>query len=71
MDGARPEFPAPTASQVVGSCRVLRGRATLVRPQSRSRKRDGGTMWPTYFALKELSAAEEAKIVRLVKKAVS
>jgi uncharacterized protein YdhG (YjbR/CyaY superfamily) len=32
---------------------------------------DEGAMWPTSFALKELSAAEEARIVALVKKAVS
>ena len=32
---------------------------------------DDGNMWPTSFALKELTAAEEAKIGRLVKKAVS
>jgi uncharacterized protein YdhG (YjbR/CyaY superfamily) len=32
---------------------------------------DQGAMWPTSFALKELTAAEEAKIVALVKKAVS
>jgi uncharacterized protein YdhG (YjbR/CyaY superfamily) len=32
---------------------------------------DDGTMWPTSFALKELTAAEEAKISELVKKAVS
>jgi uncharacterized protein YdhG (YjbR/CyaY superfamily) len=32
---------------------------------------DEGAMWPTSFALKELTAAEEAKIVELVKKAVS
>jgi uncharacterized protein YdhG (YjbR/CyaY superfamily) len=31
---------------------------------------DEGAMWPTAFALKELTAAEEAKIVALVKKAV-
>ena len=31
---------------------------------------DKGAMWPTSFALKELTAAEEAKIVALVKKAV-
>jgi len=29
-----------------------------------------GNMWPTSFALKELTAAEEAKITALVKKAV-
>jgi uncharacterized protein YdhG (YjbR/CyaY superfamily) len=32
---------------------------------------DEGNMWPTAFALKELTAAEEAKICTLVKKAVS
>jgi uncharacterized protein YdhG (YjbR/CyaY superfamily) len=32
---------------------------------------DEGAMWPTYFALKELTAAEEKKIAALVKKAVS
>src|SRR5512138_65260 len=32
---------------------------------------DEGAMWPTSFALKELNAAEEAKISALVKKAVS
>ena len=32
---------------------------------------DEGHMWPTAFALKELTAAEEARIGELVKKAVS
>jgi len=32
---------------------------------------DEGPMWPTSFALKELTAAEEARIIALVKKAVS
>jgi len=32
---------------------------------------DEGAMWPTSFALKELTAAEEAKMGALVKKAVS
>jgi len=32
---------------------------------------DEGNMWPIAFALKELTAAEEAKIGALVKKAVS
>jgi uncharacterized protein YdhG (YjbR/CyaY superfamily) len=31
---------------------------------------DTGAMWPTAFALKELTAAEEKKIAALVKKAV-
>ena len=34
-------------------------------------KLDEGAMWPTAFALTELTAAEEAKIGALVKKAVS
>src|ERR671915_501611 len=34
-------------------------------------KLDEGNMWPTSFALKELTAAEEKKIGALVKKAVS
>ncbi len=34
-------------------------------------KLDEGGMWPTAFALKELTAAEEARIGALVKKAVS
>jgi uncharacterized protein YdhG (YjbR/CyaY superfamily) len=32
---------------------------------------DDGSMWPTAFALKELTPAEEAKITALVKQAVS
>ena len=34
-------------------------------------KLDNGAMWPTSFALKELTAADEKKIAALVKKAVS
>lgn len=34
-------------------------------------KLDEGAMWPSSFALKELTAADEAKIIALVKKAVS
>jgi uncharacterized protein YdhG (YjbR/CyaY superfamily) len=32
---------------------------------------DEGVMWPTYFALRGLTAAEEAKIAALVKQAVT
>jgi hypothetical protein len=32
---------------------------------------DEGNIWPTSFALKELTAADEARIGALVKKAVS
>jgi uncharacterized protein YdhG (YjbR/CyaY superfamily) len=31
---------------------------------------DDGQMWPTAFAIKELTAAEEARVIALVKKAV-
>jgi uncharacterized protein YdhG (YjbR/CyaY superfamily) len=34
-------------------------------------KLDEGSMWPTSFALKELTSVEEAKIVALVRKAVA
>jgi uncharacterized protein YdhG (YjbR/CyaY superfamily) len=34
-------------------------------------KLDDGAMWPTAFALKELTVAEEARIAALVKQAVS
>jgi len=34
-------------------------------------KLDEGTMWPTYFALSELTAANEARIGALVRQAVS
>ena len=34
-------------------------------------KLDKGAMWPTAFALKELTATEEARIAALLKKAVS
>jgi uncharacterized protein YdhG (YjbR/CyaY superfamily) len=32
---------------------------------------DDGEMWPTYYALKTLTTADEAKIAKLVKRAVS
>ena len=32
---------------------------------------DDGVMWPTAFALKKLTATEEARITELVKQAVS
>jgi hypothetical protein len=38
---------------------------------SDSAKLDDGAMWPTAFALTELTAADEARIAALVKKAVS
>jgi hypothetical protein len=46
--------------------------ATLINTsQRRLGHLDEGHMWPTAFALQELTAAEEAKIGTLVKRAVS
>lgn len=39
-------------------------------PPAMAANLDEGDMWPTSFALKRLSAPEEAKIGALVKKAV-
>jgi hypothetical protein len=36
-----------------------------------SAKLDDGSMWPIAFALKKLTKADEARIVKLVKQAVS
>ncbi len=36
-----------------------------------ARQLDEGAMWPTTFALKELTSAEEARLGALVKKAVT
>jgi hypothetical protein len=49
--------------------RELKGYATLGFNDAATL--DDGAMWPTAFALKELTAAEEARIAALVKKAVS
>ncbi len=49
--------------------RSRRGTATL--GFSGKANLDEGYMWPTAFALKEQTAAEEAKICVLVKKAVN
>jgi meiotically up-regulated gene 157 (Mug157) protein len=32
---------------------------------------DEGNMWPTAFAVKKLTAADEARVAEIVKKAVS
>jgi hypothetical protein len=56
---------------------VSRNRTVLVhsgrRPAraARAANLDEGAMWPTAYALKELTAATEARIGALVKKAVS
>ena len=75
----------PLAENLVRHARVRQGRQRrLLLPDAQKFKSryatlgfsdkanlDDGTMWPTSFALKELTAAEEARIVALVKKAVS
>ena len=50
------------------SARRFKGYATL--GFSEKANLDEGHMWPTAYALKELTAAEEAKIAALVNKAV-
>jgi hypothetical protein len=47
----------------------LRGNATF--GFNATANLDEGNMWPTSFALKELTPTEEERIVALVKKAVS
>ena len=75
----------PLAENLVRDARVCQGRQDRLllpeRGEVQSRYAtlgfsdratlDEGAMWPTSFALKKLTAAEEAKIVALVKKAVS
>ena len=75
----------PHAEALVRDARVCQGRqGRLLLPERRKFKTryatlgfmheanlDDGAMWPTAFALKELTAAEEARIGELVKKAVS
>jgi hypothetical protein len=55
-----------TCSRRSPRCRGTRRSASATRRTSTLR-----AMWPTSFALKELTAAEEARIGALVKKAVS
>lgn len=45
--------------------------SSTVAGKNRQGFTDEGHMWPTAFALKELTTAEEARIAALVKKAVS
>ena len=47
-----------------------RGILRVLVPGVAALTRCEGAMWPTAFALKELTAAEEARIVALLKKAV-
>jgi MFS family permease len=76
---------SPLVKDLVRDARVRQGRQGRLlvpkRAQVQDRVRDvrsndtanldDGAMWPTSFALKELTAAEEASIGALVKKAVS
>src|SRR5262245_39261888 len=76
---------SPLAENLVRDARVRQGRqGRLLLPKraevqieyatfgfSDTAKLDEGAMWPVAFALKELTAAEEARISALVKKAAS
>ena len=60
---ARPQLTAFfTSSPILASSAAV---------NSYSANLDEGALWPTAFALKELTATEEARIGALVKKAVS
>ena len=48
-----------------------RGILRVLVPGVTALTRCEGTMWPTALALNDLTAAEEARIVAVVKKAVS
>ena len=75
----------PHAETLVRDARVCQGRQSRLLLPKRQKfktryatfgfmheaKLDEGAMWPTAFAVKELTAAEEAKIAALVRKAVS
>jgi hypothetical protein len=60
---------APRADKADGESAVLATIAAMLEPDRALAERLH--MWPTAFALKELTAAEEARIGALVKKAVS
>ena len=64
-------MPRTERSSATSSPRRSSNRGTLTFGFSDEAKLDEGAMWPTSFALKELTAAEEKKISALVKKAVS
>jgi hypothetical protein len=73
------------ARDLVRDARVRQGRQGRLLPQARGEVQvgvatfgfegaanlDEGAMWPTAFALKELTAAEEARIAALARRAVS
>jgi hypothetical protein len=70
----------PRAHKADGESDVLAKIAEMPEPDRAMAERfgfsdkanlDAGVMWPTSFALKELTSAEEARIGALVKKAVS
>jgi hypothetical protein len=58
-------------AEMRGPDRAMAERLHAISKANDEANLDEGAMWPTSFALKELTAAEEARIATLVKKAVS
>ncbi len=85
MPSSKPRLQ-PSPRELVRDARVRQGRqGRLLSSQSADKFKarhatfgfndaanlDEGSMWPTSFALKELTAGDEARIRELVQKAVS
>ncbi len=73
---AKKETPKATTRALAGSAREAKAAAKFNARYATfgfndSANLDEGAMWPTAFALKELTVADEKKIAALVKKAIS
>ncbi len=66
----RPSDSRPRNAPRCGSAHKFKARHATLGFSDKANL-DKGALWPTAFALKELTAAGEKKIVALVKKAVS
>jgi hypothetical protein len=65
--------PDPGACPVCQASRSASGGRTVggAAPRAGKANLDEGDMWPVYYALSELTAVAEAKIVELMKQAAS
>ena len=68
---AGPRMPRMTRSSASSKARISFKARHATFGFNDTANLDEGAMWPVLFALKELTAAEEARIGALVKKAVS
>ena len=64
-----PHMPRTARSSASSAARTSSRSATRCSASTTAANLDKGSMWPVAFALKELTAADEAKIRALVKKA--